>query len=80
VAKKELNLLWFPAGGAAEASATSTEIVRREFANTNLGGELLDDMPDELFRYSFTPNSTGATHAPQEAARINSGGRCPVIQ
>ena len=52
----------------------------REFADANLGGELLDDMPDELFRYSFAPNSTRATHPPQKAARANSGGRCPLIQ
>ena len=53
MAKKELNLLQFAAGGAAEPSATSTDIVRCEFGNANLGGELLDDMPDELFRYGF---------------------------
>ena len=57
MAKKELNLLQFAAGGAAEPSATSTEIVWREFS-AGLGGELLDDMPDELFSYSFAPNST----------------------
>ena len=66
MAKKELNLLQFAAGGTAEPSATSTEIVRREFANANLGGELLDDVPDELFRYSFAPSSTGATHTPEK--------------
>jgi len=41
VAKKKLNLLQFTAGGAAEPSATSTEIVRRDFANAALGGEFL---------------------------------------
>jgi len=66
VAKKELNLLQFAAGGAAQPSATSTEIVRCEFGKANLGGELLDDMPDELFRYGFAPSSTGATDAPKE--------------
>jgi len=80
VSKKELNLLQFAAGGAAEPSATSTKIVGREFANANLGGELLDDMPDELFRYSFAPNSTGTTHTPEKAAPVNSGGFCPIIQ
>ena len=45
VPEKKLNLLQFAAGGAAEPSATSPEIVRREFANANLGGELLDDVP-----------------------------------
>src|SRR6516225_2247257 len=59
---------------------TSTEVVGREFADANLGGELLDDMPDELFRYSFAPNSTCATHPPEKAACANSGGPCPVIQ
>ncbi len=65
MAKKELNLLQFAAGGAAEPSATSPEIVQCDFVNANLGGELLDDMPDELFRYSFAPSSTGATHTPE---------------
>jgi len=51
VAKKKLNLLQFASGGAAEPSASSTEIVRCEFANANLGGELLDDVPDELFQW-----------------------------
>ena len=56
------------------AFGIATEIVRREFANANSGGELLDDMPDQLLRYSFAPNSTGAAHTPEKAARVNSGG------
>jgi len=48
VAKKELNLLQLATSRAAEASATSTKVVRRKFADANLRGELLDDMPDEL--------------------------------
>ena len=55
MAKKELNLLQFAAGGTAEASATSTKVVGGKFADANFGGELLHDMPDELFRYSFGP-------------------------
>ena len=55
MAKQELNLLQFAAGGAAQASATSTEVVGRKFADANLGGELLNDMPNELFRYRFAP-------------------------
>ena len=80
MAKKELNLLQFAAGGTAEASAASTEVVGCKFADANFGGELLHDMPDELFRYSFAPNSTCATHPPEKVARANSGGPCPVIQ
>jgi hypothetical protein len=68
MAEKELNLLQFAAGGTAEASATSTEVVGRKFANANLGGELLDDMPDEFLRDSFAPNSTCAAHPPEKAA------------
>jgi hypothetical protein len=67
--KKELNLLQFTAGGAAEPSATSTEIMRREFANANLGGELLDDVPDQLFCHSFAPNFAGADRNTDFAAR-----------
>ena len=80
MAKKELNLLQFAASGTAEASATSAKIVGCKFADANFGGELLHDMPDELFRYSFAPNSTCGTHPPEKAARVNSGGLCPVIQ
>ena len=65
MAKKELNLLQFAAGGTAEASAASTEVVGCKFADANFGGELLHDMPDELFRYSFAPNSTCGTHPPE---------------
>ena len=72
MAKKELNLLQFAAGGAAQPSATSTEIVRREFANAGLGGEFLDEVPDELFSYSFAPNSTSATPTPEKAAPVYS--------
>jgi hypothetical protein len=60
VAKKELNLLQFAAGGTAEASATSTEVVGCKLGDANFGGELLHNIPYELFRYSFTPNSTCA--------------------
>jgi len=48
-----LNLLQSATGGAAESRAGSTEIVRCKFVHANLGGELLNDMPDEFFRYSF---------------------------
>ena len=58
----------------------ATEIVRREFVNADLGGELLDDVPDELFRNSFSPRSTGATHMPEKLTRVNSGRLCPFVQ
>ncbi len=80
VAQKELDLLQLATGGAAEPSAATTEIVRREFVDTNLGSELLDDVPDELFRHSFAPSSAGATHAPEELPCVNPCGLCPVVQ
>jgi hypothetical protein len=49
LAKKKLNLLQFAADRTTEASATPTKVVRRQFARANLGGKLLDNMPDELF-------------------------------
>jgi hypothetical protein len=54
--------------------------LRRKFADAYFGGELLDNMPYELFRYRLAPNYTGATHTPEEPACINSGGPCAVIQ
>ena len=80
MAKKELNLLQFAASGAAEPSATSTKIVRCEFGDANPGGELLDDVPDELFRYSFSPSSTGATHMQEKLTSVNSRRLCPFVQ
>jgi hypothetical protein len=73
VAKKELNLLQFAAGGPAEPSATATKIVGCEFSNANLGCEFLDDVPYGLLRYAFAPSSTRATHAPEKTPGLNSG-------
>jgi len=56
------------------------EIMRRQFADANFCGELFDDMPDQLFRYSFAPNSPRATHAPEKVTRVDTSGRHPVIQ
>ena len=77
--KKKLNLLQFAAGGAAEPSTTSTEIVRREFANANLGGELLDDVPDQLFRHSVAPDPAGAAHSAKETTGSDSSCRGPIV-
>src|SRR5215475_6014662 len=52
----------------------------REFANANLGGELLDDVPDQLFRHSFAPNLAGAAYTPKETTGLDSSRRRPVIQ
>ena len=52
--------------GRAERNFDGDRAVR--VCHANLGGELLDDMPDELFRYGFAPSSTGATHTPEEAS------------
>jgi hypothetical protein len=78
--KKKLNLLQFTACGAAKPSAASTEMVRGEFAYANLTGELLDDVPDQLFRDSLTPNLAGAAHAPKEAASFDSSRSRPVVE
>jgi hypothetical protein len=64
VAKKELNLLQLAAGGTAEASATSAEVVGRKFADANLGRQTPSRYARRAFRYSFTPSSTCATHPP----------------
>jgi hypothetical protein len=80
VAKKKLNLLQLATRGAAEAGTTSPEIMRCEFADANLTRELLDDVPDQLFGHSFTPNSASAAHPPEETAHVDTGGRGPFIQ
>jgi hypothetical protein len=80
MAKKKLNLLQLATGSAAEARAASSQIMGRKFADASFGGELFNDMPDQLFRYGFAPNFTGAAHAPEKAACRNSGGRRPIMQ
>jgi len=80
VPEEELNLLEFAAGGATKPSATSTETMRREFANADLGGELLDDVPDQLFRHSVAPYLAGAAHTPKETTGLDYSRRGPVIQ
>ncbi len=78
--RKKLNLLQFATGSAAKPSATAPEIVRCEFANANLRGEFLYNMPDQLFRHGFAPNVAGTTYAPKETTSIDSSRRGPVIQ
>jgi hypothetical protein len=80
VSKKKLDLLQFPSGGAAEPSATSSEIVRRQFANADLRGELLFDVPNDLFRHSFAPNPSGAAYTPEETTSLDFSRRCQGIQ
>jgi hypothetical protein len=53
--------------------------VGRKFADADLGGELLHDMPDKLFRYRFAPNLAGAAYTPKETTGIDSGRRRPSI-
>jgi hypothetical protein len=48
-AQEELNLFQFAAGSAAEASAGPSQVVRCEFADANLCGELLNHVPHQLF-------------------------------
>ena len=77
--KKKLDLLQLAASGAAKASATSPEVVGRKFADPNLTGERLHDMPDQLFRYRFAPSSASAAHTAENAALGYTGGSLPVI-
>ena len=51
-----------------------------KFANANLSGELLDDVPDQLFRHSFAPDPASAADPAKKTPHGNSGGRCPSIQ
>jgi hypothetical protein len=71
VAKKELNLLRFATGGAAEPSTASTEIVRCEFGNSNFGGDSTGatHTPEELSRV----NSGGVVYIRSASCVPNSG-------
>ena len=78
--KQELNLLQLAARGSTKPAAASTEIMRRELADADLGSELLDDVPDEFFRHPFAPNFASTTHAAEEAASGDSGGLRPLVK
>lgn len=80
VAEEKLNLFQLAPSGAAEAGTTSPEIMGREPADANLIGELLDDVPDQLFRHSFAPDPASAAESAKKTPHGNSGGRCPGIQ
>jgi len=80
VTKQELNLLQLAACGSTKPGAASTEIMRRELADADLGSELLDDVPDEFFRHPFAPNFASTTHAAEEAASGDSGGLRPLVK
>jgi hypothetical protein len=54
--------------------------VGRDLDNADLGGKLLDDVPDELLRHSFAPHLASATHTAEEAATGNSSGFHPIVQ
>ena len=69
-----------PRQRSAQARATPTEIVRREFAYVNFRCELLDDVPDELLGHPFAPNLASAIHAAEEAAIGDSSSLHPVVQ
>ncbi len=78
--QQKLNLLQFAASGTTEASATPPEVVRREFPHTNFRSELLDDVPDQLFRNSLAPDSARAANAAEKAATGDSTGLHPVFE
>lgn len=65
---------------ARKPGAASTEIVRRELADAGLGSKLFDNVPYELFRHLFAPNSASTAHAAEEAASCDSGGFRPFVQ
>ena len=55
--QQKLNLLQLAASGTTEAGAAPSEIVRSHFTHTDFRGELLDDVPNQLFRNSLAPDS-----------------------
>jgi hypothetical protein len=54
--------------------------MRREFAHVDPGGKFLDDVPDQLFRHGFAPDSARAAYPSKEAAQLNVGSRDPGNQ
>ena len=62
------------------AFGITTKIVRRELADADFAGKLLNDVPYEFFCHPFTPNSASTTHAAKEAAGGDSSGFRPLVQ
>ena len=59
VAQQELNLLQFSSGRVAELGTGPPEVVWREGRDADFLRELPDYMPDDLFRHTFSPDSSG---------------------
>ena len=56
MSEQELDLFEFAAGNMAESSTGATQIVGRNLLNTHRLGEVLNDVPDDLFCQPISPN------------------------
>lgn len=79
VAKQELDLVQFPSGVAAQASARPTEIVRRQILNGRSFGAVLHHVPHDPLRYALSPRLSCTPDAPKDTAFTNASGYKPGI-
>jgi hypothetical protein len=78
MAEEKLNLLQFASRGPTEASACSTQVVRRQLIVADPRGEFLNHVPNQLFGDSVAPGLPGTAHFSEEPSALNAGRYCPV--
>jgi hypothetical protein len=78
VAQQKLDLFQLAPGAVAEAGTRSSQVMRREFYDSNLACVPLDDMPHHLFGHFGAPNRSRPADATKYPTVGNSR-RCEPI-
>jgi len=79
MAQQELNLLEFASRRVAQTGTGSSEVMRREFQDSDLSCVLLDDMPHHFFCHFISPDFARATDAAKQSSMSNVGGQQPIV-
>jgi hypothetical protein len=79
VAQQQLDLLKLPARRAAQLSAGTAQVMRRNAGNAQAGRILAEHLPDHLFAQVLTGNSAGTVHGPKNVTNDDARWRCPRV-
>ena len=79
MAQEELNLLHLSAGSVAEAGTRPPQIVRSDSREPELGGVLLDNVPNDSLAHALAPGFSGSANAPKHPAPVDSRRHEPVV-
>src|SRR6266705_7035676 len=80
MSRQKLDLLQLTSSRVAEPSARSSEVVRRQFSNSNFRREFLHHMPNSLLSQAFSPNSACPVDSPEQPPTADTGCSEPIIQ